>query len=93
MMNIEISEDKYWKVLNYNDGLLYCSMLEIGDKDDWRMISEEDLAMILEDDLIMIKNRVNQKMRTDGVWFNNDNHVYNDKVLNVRCHVIPVRDV
>jgi hypothetical protein len=94
-MNIEVSEEKYWKVLNYTDGILYCSMLEIGGKDDWRMISEEDIcgSMITEDDLTMIRNRVNKKMRTDGVWFNNDNHVYNDTVLNARCHVIPVRDV
>jgi hypothetical protein len=35
-MNIEISPNEYWKYLNPADGKLYCSMVVIDDKNDWR---------------------------------------------------------
>ena len=35
-MNIEISPNEYWKYLNPDDGKLYCSMIVIDDKNDWR---------------------------------------------------------
>lgn len=35
-MNIEISPNEYWKYLNPDDGKLYCSMVVIDDKNDWR---------------------------------------------------------
>ena len=35
--NLEVSDEKYWRRFNYDDGLLYCSMLMIDDKNDWRM--------------------------------------------------------
>lgn len=37
-MNIEVSPKEYWKLLNYYDGLLYCDMVVIDNKTDWRMI-------------------------------------------------------
>jgi hypothetical protein len=37
-MNIEISPKEYWKKLNYHDGLLYCTMVVIDNKTDWRML-------------------------------------------------------
>ena len=36
-MNIEISCTNYWKELNYRDALLYCSLLCIDGKTDWRL--------------------------------------------------------
>jgi hypothetical protein len=35
---IELSDKKYWKKLKYYDALLYCQVLEIDGKNDWRMI-------------------------------------------------------
>lgn len=35
-MNIEISPKEYWRELNPADGKLYCSMVVIDDKNDWR---------------------------------------------------------
>ena len=35
--NLEVSDEKYWRRFNYDDGLLYCSMLMIDGVDDWRM--------------------------------------------------------
>lgn len=35
-MNIEISPNEYWKYLNPVDGKLYCSMVVIDGKNDWR---------------------------------------------------------
>ncbi len=39
---IEISSEEYWKELNWYDGQLYCSLLNIDGKNDWRMISRDD---------------------------------------------------
>lgn len=36
-MRIEIASKEYWKELNYYDALLYCSLLVIDGKNDWRM--------------------------------------------------------
>ena len=38
-MNIEISPKEYWRELNPADGKLYCSMVIIDDKNDWRPMS------------------------------------------------------
>jgi hypothetical protein len=45
-MKIEISDKQYEKVLNWHDGMLYCSMLVIDGKDDWRMPTIEELVEI-----------------------------------------------
>ena len=39
-MSIELSDMKYWKRMGYHDGMLYCSMISIEGKNDWRMISD-----------------------------------------------------
>jgi len=41
--NIEISPKEYERLLNYNDGLLYCSLLVIDGNNDWRMPTEAEL--------------------------------------------------
>jgi hypothetical protein len=38
-MNIEISPKEYWRELNPADGKLYCSMVVIDGKNDWRPMS------------------------------------------------------
>jgi hypothetical protein len=42
-MNIEISHKDYEKRLNWNDAMLYCQLLVIDGKDDWRMPTKEEL--------------------------------------------------
>lgn len=37
---IELSPKEYWKTLNYHDALLYCQLLTIDGKNDWRMTRE-----------------------------------------------------
>ena len=45
-MNIEISAEEYERKLNWEDGMLYCSMLVIDGVDDWRMPTIEELDYI-----------------------------------------------
>lgn len=45
-MNIEVSPKEYERVLNWNDGKLYCSLLVIDDKNDWRLPTIEELKEI-----------------------------------------------
>jgi len=37
---IELSDKKYWKKMGYYDGIMYCPLLDIEGKNDWRMISD-----------------------------------------------------
>jgi len=41
-MNIELAPTEYRIKLNYDDALLYCAMLEIDGKNDWRMPTIEE---------------------------------------------------
>jgi len=90
-MNIEISEDKYWKQLNYNDGLLYVSLLEIDGKNDWRMISDaQEFAMLTDKiELKWMSEHGFNICRTNS-WFIHDGNI-NYVNLSKYCWVIPVR--
>ena len=46
MKNIEISPKEYEVELNWNDAMLYCSLLVIDDKCDWRLPTKEELNYI-----------------------------------------------
>jgi len=36
--HIEVSPPDYWMEMNYYDGMLYCQLLTIDGKNDWRMV-------------------------------------------------------
>ena len=45
-MNIEISPKEYENKMNWDDGMLYCSLLVIDNKNDWRLPTLEELDYI-----------------------------------------------
>jgi hypothetical protein len=46
-MNIEISPKEYEKFLNWHDATLYCQLLTIDGKDNWRLPTRYELMHIL----------------------------------------------
>lgn len=79
-MNIEIADIKYWKKLNYYDGLFYCQLLSIDGVDDWRMLKREDNWTRVTELVFMVK------------WFYNTDLAENLKYRNIYW-VVPVRDI
>ena len=84
-MTIEISDIKYWKPLNYDDAILYCSLLEIGGKNDWRMMTRMEYIDCGRTNIEKYLFQMDV-----GMWFEGDDielrwvgHTY---------YVIPVRD-
>ena len=47
-MKIEVSHYKHWSYLDYTVGELYCSMIIIYGKDDWRMIEYKEWLELLD---------------------------------------------
>ena len=47
-MNIEISTKEYERTLNWYDAMLYCQLLVIDNKNDWRLPTNEELLAIYE---------------------------------------------
>lgn len=45
-MNIEIAPKEYERELNWNDAMMYCQLLVIDDKNDWRLPTIEELYEI-----------------------------------------------
>ena len=43
---IEIAPKEYWKKLKYYDALLYCSLLVIDGKNDWRLPTIDEVKLI-----------------------------------------------
>lgn len=82
-MTLEISPKEYGRKLDYDDALLYCSLLVIDGKDDCRMpFSMECIGEEWLDIMKLIFSR--------QFWYFEDNYVfYNDEIH----WVIPVRDL
>lgn len=74
-MNIEIASKEYWKELSYDDGKLYCSLLEIDGKNDWRLfknsyerhraISHYDISEMPE---YLISTMMDDDLIGDDLW-------------------------
>ena len=62
-MTIEISNAKYWKKMEWNDGLLYCSLLSIDGAEDWRPMTVEEIMEYGKDELL---NMIRQHMLLYG---------------------------
>jgi hypothetical protein len=45
-MNIEISPKEYERQLNWYDAMMYCELLSIDEKDDWRLPTIDELDYI-----------------------------------------------
>ena len=56
-MNIEISPTEYWKYLNPDDGKLYCSMVIINGKNDWRPMG----LMEKFENIVYLNNNIDNK--------------------------------
>ena len=63
IMTIEISNAKYWKKMEWNDGLLYCSLLSIDGAEDWRPMTVEEIMEYGKDELL---NMIRQHMLLYG---------------------------
>jgi hypothetical protein len=89
-MTIEISDRKYWKHLNWDDGKLYCDLLVIDGKNDWRMIMDnveyKNVRAYIQGSCTLHKGKVS------SLWFNNDGDC-TDYVKNRNFMVVPVRDI
>lgn len=48
-MYIELSPKEYERHLNYDDAKLYCDLLSIDNKDDWRLPSLKELVTVIYD--------------------------------------------
>jgi hypothetical protein len=79
-MTIEISEEKYWKLLNYYDGMLYLSLLTIDGKNDWRMFKYWLEGAKYDEKVLGI------------MWYGDDANCSEDDLINKQYLVVPVRD-
>lgn len=79
---IEIVSKEYWKWMSQGDAELYCSLLFIGDKNDWRMIKDADEMRYIRDNYIV--DYVNELSNTYmlGSFFKGQ-----------MGYVVPVRDI
>ena len=67
-MTIQISNAEYWKKMEWDDGILYCSLLSIDGKDNWRFITEKERTKYL-------------KSFSGVAWYEEDIKKYGDLIL------------
>ena len=79
---IEIASKEYWKWMMQGDAELYCTLLFIGDKNDWRMIKDAEEMKYIRDNYIV--DYVHELSNTYmlGSFFNGQ-----------MGYVVPVRDI
>jgi hypothetical protein len=91
---IEISDREYWKEMDYYSGLLYCSLLDIDGKDNWRMMyNYREYMKYLGYEYLGGYHGIWREVPESNKWYMDDNKYNIDKWLMVRDYwVIPVRD-
>jgi hypothetical protein len=90
---IEISSKEYWKMMDYHSGLMYCSLLVIDGKDDWRMLKDwEELERVTQKYENMLK-MILWFVDNDGLWLEDDRELYTEmELMGYNYYVIPVRE-
>jgi hypothetical protein len=90
-MNIEISPRKYWTRLKYDDALLYCSLLVIDGKDNWRLPNNFDVKEPLYD--IIEQEHIDGSIWYDGMFKDMVEPYVAWEKITFSYVVIPVRDI
>jgi hypothetical protein len=64
--------------LKYDDALLYCKMLDIDGKDDWRMSNAEDIKLLYDSKLYQVDfvGWIEDAEYNAATYFINDNELY-----------------
>jgi hypothetical protein len=100
-MNIEISPKEYEKLLNWYDAMMYCQLMMIDDKTDWRLPTKEDLNYIynsendFENDFVRSSYWTPMEHDSDSAWI----HAMNSGIQgynfnkNYLAYVRPVRTI
>ena len=72
-MNIEIAPKEYEKWLNWHDAMMYCQLLAIDDKMDWRLPTKEELDYIYnsENDFVGSTYWSSTEFNGSYAWFQN----------------------
>jgi hypothetical protein len=92
-MTIEISDKKYWTKLNYDDGMLYCQLLDIDGKNDWRMIEHMGEIDDLMDEINKGKIEDDDDIYFYNAWVVADGKNVKIGTLAMLHWIIPVRNV
>jgi len=98
-MNIEISPKEYERLLNWDDAMMYCQLLTIDEKDDWRLPTKNELYTIYESSNDFVRGNYWSFDEFDesditGAWFVNFNNGIQyrmSKHINYRAR--PVRSI
>jgi hypothetical protein len=96
-MNIEISPKKYESKLNWYDGMLYCQLLIIDGKDDWRLPTKDELDYIYhsENDFVFDFYWTSTEYNGHNAWSQNlsSGNQYDFSYKNYSYYVRPVRTI
>ena len=76
---IEVSQKEYWKFLDYQGAILYCSLLVIDGKNDWRLPLKDEVKLISKPEKPYV------------IWYSNLNRFEIWENCIFKC--VPVRDI